>query len=52
VPERIVMAPCGWKTRSLLERYNIVSTTDLAEGVQKPASTTNPLGSRSAQAGH
>jgi integrase len=35
VPEDIVMKMGGWKTRSMLSRYNIVSTDDLADAQQK-----------------
>jgi integrase len=38
VPERVVMEICGWRTRSMLDRYNIVDETDLANaarGMQK-----------------
>jgi integrase len=37
IPERVVMALCGWKTRSMLDRYNIVDTTDQEEGLKKLA---------------
>jgi integrase len=35
VPEDIVMKMGGWKTRSMLSRYNIVSTDDLADAQAK-----------------
>jgi integrase len=35
VPEDIVMKMGGWKTRSMLSRYNIVDTSDLADAQQK-----------------
>jgi hypothetical protein len=31
VPEDVVMKMGGWKTRSMLTRYNIVDTQDLAD---------------------
>jgi len=33
VPERVVMQLCGWTTRSMFDRYNIVVERDLEEGV-------------------
>jgi len=35
VPEGTIMALCGWKTRAIFDRYNIVSLSDLQEGVRR-----------------
>jgi integrase len=35
VPEDVVMRMGGWRTRSMLARYNIVDTTDLADAQAK-----------------
>ena len=35
VPEDVVMRLGNWRTRSMLTRYNIVSTDDLVDAQQK-----------------
>jgi hypothetical protein len=33
VSEGLVMKLCGWKTRSMFDRYNVADARDLADGV-------------------
>jgi len=35
VPESVVMAICGWRTRAMFDRYNIVNEQDMSAGLAK-----------------
>src|SRR5438046_2649856 len=35
VPEQVVMDPGGWRTRSVLARYNVTSERDLADALDR-----------------
>ena len=47
VPESIVMSVGGWKTRSVLDRYNITSSTDKLEALRRSRAFTDQQGEKS-----
>ena len=40
ISEGTIMKLCGWKTRAMFDRYNIIDERDLRAGVQKLAGVT------------
>lgn len=40
-PLQVIMDLSGWKTRAMLDRYNITSRRDLIEGLERAESGTN-----------
>ncbi len=50
VPESVIMKMCGWETRTMFERYNIVDDKDCAEAVA--LRETKRLSERPSEIGH
>jgi integrase len=48
IPETVIMKIGGWRTRSVFERYAIVSRTDIADAMRKlqQSEDENPVWSR------
>ena len=49
IPERVAMTMTGHKTRSVFERYNIVSEGDLTEAAKKLDNATLPVKEEASQ---
>jgi len=49
VPEQVIMRICGWKTRSVFDRYRIVPEADIREGLGRLAER-QPAGEKLAPA--
>jgi integrase len=43
VPEQVIMQICGWRTRSVFDRYRITSERDLADGLARLAATSGKV---------
>jgi integrase len=48
VSEGEIMKLCGWETRSMFDRYNVINEADLARAVAKRFSGKQPANSQSA----
>jgi integrase len=46
VPEQVTMKICGWKTRSVFDRYRVTNEADLAEGLERLAQSPPAVAGR------
>jgi len=52
ISETVIMKIGGWKTRSVFERYAIVSRTDIADAMRMLQQTEKALGNATVTIGH
>jgi hypothetical protein len=47
--EKEIMRLCGWRSRSVFERYNIVTPEDVRAGIARRFNSTSPAQSAPAE---